>query len=316
MKVFLSGLALAATALLATAGPVVSGDWNNGGGGIKDYRGGGVPVPAPAPTAEYRSNWYLRGDVGIGFADDPTVKESGLRFGINDAPGSSGPEPFGLLPAWLSKDFDTSFTGGIGVGYYISKHLRTDVTLDVLGANSVTARGNFRYLAHQFRGNPLAWVPIDQVRGTTVFGTVVDKTELNSSALLFNFYADLFNRGPFTPYIGGGLGVAYTKAERNHQTTEFICDVNVDPLCLSRVARPGLSRIDNSHSVGLAAAAMAGIVYEISESTKLDFNYRYLYLADSKASLAFGSTNGIRSELEIGDQHQHQIRAGIRFDIN
>lgn len=314
MKVSLSRLALAATALVAIAGPAVSGDWNNGAGGIKDYRGGGVPVPAPAPVPEYRSNWYLRGDVGIGFSNEPSIKESGLEYGRLDSPGTTGPTPFGIMPAWFDKEFGTTFNGGVGVGYYWTNRFRTDVTVDLMGSNSVTAKGNYSYAAYQYSGAPATYGPVDAAAGRTIYGDVVDKTKLNSTAVLFNLYADLANGGPLTPYIGGGVGVAYTKAERIHQTNVFACDANNDPLCQSRVEQDGFKQSGNTHNVGLAAAATAGIVYDLTSSTKLDVNYRYLYLADSKAGLTF--TGGQKSSIEIGDQHQHQIRAGVRFDIN
>lgn len=313
MKASLSRLALAATALAAIAGPAVSGDWNNGAGGIKDYRGGGALVAAPAPIPEYRSNWYLRGDVGMGFASDPSVSEAGIQYGRFDAPGLSRPNPFGTMPAWFTKDFDTSFNGGVGVGYYWSSMFRTDVTVDLMGANSVTAKGSYSYTPHRFTGVPATYGP-DTTNGRQVIGTVVDKTELNSTALLFNAYADLARGGPLTPYIGGGVGLAYTKAERSHRTDEYLCETAVDPLCQSRTERSGYRLVDNSHSVGLAAAAMAGFAYDMTSSTKLDIGYRYLYIAGSKASLAFD--DGVKTVLDVGAQHQHQIRAGIRFDIN
>lgn len=43
----------------------------------------------------------------------------------------------------------------------------------------------------------------------------------------------------------------------------------------------------------------AGVVFDVSEITKIDLNYRYVYIGRVRA-----------------DIHEHQLGAGIRWDIN
>ena len=62
-------------------------------------------------TLRRPSSWYIRGDVGYGVFDRPTIIEEN-RFGLSDT------------------RIDDSWAIGGGVGYYFSKSVRADVTWD------------------------------------------------------------------------------------------------------------------------------------------------------------------------------------------
>jgi hypothetical protein len=57
----------------------------------------------------------------------------------------------------------------------------------------------------------------------------------------------------------------------------------------------------------------AGVVFDVSEITKIDLNCRYVYIGGVTANLG---VNGNASRVDIGDIHEHQLGAGIRWDIN
>lgn len=82
-----------------------------------------VAVPSAIPIAEYPS-WYLRGDIGWGFAESFDLNQNGAAISNPDA--------------------DDIFSIGAGFGYYFSDNVRGDVTAehrfdtDVTGTNVTT----------------------------------------------------------------------------------------------------------------------------------------------------------------------------------
>jgi len=103
--------------------------------------------------------------------------------------------------------------------------------------------------------------------------------------------------------------------------TETTCDPTVPGNCNSPVTRANYNGTVKSVTTTLAASLMAGVSYNIAANTKLDLNYRYLYVGGYDVNMNINRTQGVdttstSSTLKIGDQHEHQIRAGLRWDIN
>jgi hypothetical protein len=55
------------------------------------------------------------------------------------------------------------------------------------------------------------------------------------------------------------------------------------------------------------------VTYRISKVTSLDFNYRYLYVGGTDTSARI---YGYNSTINVAAQHEHYLRAGLRWDIN
>ncbi len=89
-----------------------------------------IPVPAPVPIPE-GFTYYLRGDIGWGFAGDPSFSERGAQYGLV-------PLSYGALSG-RGASTDDVFFGGIGAGAYLTPHLRGDITLDFRGAQEINA---------------------------------------------------------------------------------------------------------------------------------------------------------------------------------
>lgn len=322
------GLALA----LSFTMPAAAGDWNNGAGGIKDYGGvGGVPVPAPVPVPEYAAQWYFRGDLGIGFGANPATSRTGQPFGRTgpnanniDAPGpDAGPgRAFGYNDrgandevTWGSfldeREFSPSYMFGVGVGRYVTDRFRVDITGEYRGDYDAEARGSYSYAPHSADacGN---WCP-DATR--EIRGSVTDVNRVRSGLFMANGYWDLLQRGHFTPYVGAGIGFSLNENERSISGTEQDCTIGPPETCVTRATLSGSTK---SVTTTLAASLMAGVSYNIAANTKLDLNYRYLYVGGYNVNAMINSDNGAStaSTLKIGDQHEHQIRAGLRWDIN
>jgi opacity protein-like surface antigen len=313
-------LGLAAAAAIGT--PAIAGDWNYGAapGGLKDFRGTAVPVPAPAPVPVYAPQWYFRADVGVGIGSEPSVSQRGLQYGVVDPvtgrTDTPSGHPFGLggenfTSFFNNKDFDTRANYEIGFGRYVANGFRWDVTLGYTTTADVMMGGRYHYAEiDRFDPDPNNHGPT----GNFVDGEARDKTSLSTGTLLFNAYYDMQKWGRFRPYIGAGLGLAVHEARRTHRGVEAVCgDDGGNCHAAPANIRSAYSESATGYGVAFAAAATTGLVYNFDEYTSLDLNYRYLFTGSADVGL---TVNGNRSTVDIGGQHQHQIRAGLRWNIN
>ncbi len=274
-------------------------------GSSKDGIAHTVPVPAPVPIPDYGARWYLRADLAAGFMSaDPS--ESGIEYGDLYVPQDLT-SPFNT-GAFAHRDgSEAVFNFGGGVGYYWTSRFRTDLTIEGRTPADLSVGGDYSYTQND---NGLS----DQVDGTTR-----DKAKLTSGLVLFNAYWDFMPRERFTPYVGAGVGFAVNQLKRSFSNVEAICDGGALPVgddCFDDggSALRGDVADETANTVTFAAAAMAGFSYAITPVTMLDVNYRYLYMGGSDASLRVGDNN-TRSTFSTGDIHEHQIRAGLRFNI-
>ena len=296
-------LGLAIGIALMAAMPTVAlagGDYYAGSGSVKDY--GGTPVPAPIPVPMYDPVWYFRADVGVGFGDGPSGSESGMVFG-EAAHQYEAVHSFGA--GSINGDYDNAATFAVGVGYRWTDSFRTDLTAESLRDQNHSLAGSTR-ADLKFQGKHIpGYVESD----------VNDFTSVRGGALLLNAYYDLPARwGGFTPYVGAGLGFAMLGVDRTNTTTERVRD-NSPPkpgstsTQFSNLQSPAS---DSKNAMSLAAAVMLGTTYRISDVTELDFNYRYLYVDGVDATVL---VNHHSSTVDTGGASDHELRAGVRFNI-
>jgi opacity protein-like surface antigen len=161
-----------------------------------------------------------------------------------------------------------------------------DLTWDIRSQGTVTANATYAYE--------------DSATGTGGLGRVYDRTLFRSNVVLFNAYYDFQRLSAFVPYIGAGIGFSVNEIERTSRVEQF------GPVAFT------WSEYNRNHDVSLAAAAMLGVTYNLNPSIALDFNYRYMYIGGSEAAL---TVRGRDSQLSVGDIHEHQLRAGARFNV-
>ena len=146
-----------------------------------------------------------------------------------------------------------------------------------------------------------------------ILGDVTDTTTYRSSIFMANGYYDMSGFHRFKPYIGAGVGFSVNELKRSHRTDFSECDPVAQPDCSAPTPLGSYdARTDKSYTFSLAASLTAGVTYRISERTALDFNYRYLYVGGTDVSTAIGPHQSV---MDIDDQHEHYIRAGLRWDI-
>ena len=112
--------------------------------------------------------------------------------------------------------------------------------------------------------------------------------DVSSTALMANAYNDFHNQTAFTPYLGGGIGYAWSD----------MSDFGI-------AAIPNVLDDDDS---GFAWQLGAGVNYAINKMLSLSVDYRYLNTdIDVTSSAAAGSTG---SEV---DSDNHTVSFGIRY---
>ncbi|MGM0681277.1 MAG: outer membrane protein [Thermodesulfobacteriota bacterium] len=122
---------------------------------------------------------------------------------------------------------------------------------------------------------------LDQVSAYGVENVDVDG-DVESLALLANFYYDFINRTPFTPFLSAGIGYAKVKVS---DITGYQFDL----------------RSDDDYV--LAYQFGGGLGYDITEQVTLDIKYRYFSTSDPEFDIA---------ETEVVS---HNYYVGIRLNF-
>jgi opacity protein-like surface antigen len=247
----LAGLAV----LTLSAGSASAADLFGGkGGSIKD---GGYQTEI---VASRQAQWYVRGD---------------FSFAGNDIGGVFAPPTYQFSDVGIGRNW--SYGGG--VGYYFSKSVRGDLTLDARQTSKVTS-------AISYGNDP-----------------VMSEHGLRSTVGLANLYYDFDMRSHFTPYLGVGLGFASNKTN----------DGTVSASCAGcTFASEGATK------TSAAGALMAGFSAKVFDRVSLDAGYRFLYLGDAKTG-TFLTTSGTATtgapNINLQDLSAHEFRVGLRVDI-
>jgi opacity protein-like surface antigen len=150
--------------------------------------------------------------------------------------------------------------------------------------------------------------------------TYSDSFTSSNSTGLANLYADLPVSERFTPYIGAGIGYVrhQLKGRSFSRVTQCVDTSDCHPTLVD--AQPGAVVLNTTTTTTagginyqLAAALMAGFTYKVWDNTKLDIGYRWLHLQGTSYT---GRSPGLVENLKIPDQNIHEMRVGLRYDIN
>lgn len=223
--------------------------------------------------------WYLRGDIGVG-------AQNFRSFDFTQTNVSTG----GAWPAsWRidQKDIKDTFMVGFGVGYQWNYWLRFDIT------------GEYR-----------ADVKFKAVGSYTEFcpaGRCFDVYDGDHAAAVFltNVYFDLGTWWCLTPFIGAGVGTAYHR-------TAALSDGNF------QVGGFGYTNTDHANW-SFAWAAHAGLAYNVTNTFKVEFSYRYLNMGNADTAEVLcgasgcGTGGGPRAFYTLKGMDSHDFRIGMRW---
>ena len=293
---------------------------------------------------EVGSGWYLRGDLAYDVrrnlqdqfsALDPSVFRDGS---IGVPPGSA----FDFNSANID-DSDSDISGSIGFGYHFNDYFRADVNIGLLDSDKYNAVGylnpdpNFpqdygclgdltvETVTFDGAGNPVGEPTV--ISGNARQGCEVS-TSINNSAWngTVNGYVDLGTYAGFTPYIGAGVGLLYsrTKLKMNafcepdqfvgaiagfQQTTRTF-------QCIGDGGTPvgtpvTYTPIDlNESNYNLMYTLNAGVSYKFNENISLDVGYQYMSSPDF-TSYSISPAGLMRNE----GLDAHQVKVGFRYDL-
>tara|TARA_R110002126_G_scaffold164865_3_gene312712 strand:- start:2030 stop:2899 length:870 start_codon:yes stop_codon:yes gene_type:complete len=231
------------------------------------------PVAEQPHYGEMKSagGWYLRGDLGASWNS-----LRGIDYAVN---GGSN--------VFVSQKLKSNFSFGAGVGYQVTKRLRSDLTLDYLTKSD-------------FTGSTVG--DCAAAAGTGPDCTSRDIASFSAWSLLANTYVDLFTYGRVTGYVGAGLGASYVNWGDLSNTA---CETALLTNCDATVVHGG------SSGWRATAALMAGSSVKITCALSADVGYRYRYIAGGRMfQLAYGAGPGYAEAI-----HSHEGKAGLRYSF-
>ncbi len=199
------------------------------------------------------------------------------------APAALADNYFSLWGAYTDvKDFDfqvatgtinTDFDNGYGFGAAIGWRLR-----EVGTGNRLRAEAEVSYRSND--------VDTHKLNGGALAGSAGD---IESTAAMVNVLVDFSEQSSFSPYLGGGLGIAHIEADGF-----------------------GVTAIPNVVSEGesvLAFQVIVGASWDISQSTEIFGEYRYFATDDPKVQTS-AATGGVSTEIEY---QSNNVLLGVRF---
>ena len=298
--------AVAFATLAASAGVASAGGEVVYGNGVRQG-GVAVPVPVPVPVPEVSTGHYMRIDAAYSQGDVSKYK-------------STDPYVDGFRADSYLENFPRY---GLGFGYYFNNNLCGDIAIDQRNDVVSKGRGNRDYSIANAAGGTNATIAMrDSYRETSTDLASSNKdgfTSSNSTALA-NIYADLPVNDRFTPYIGASIGFVrhQLKGRDFTRTTTCMDTVDCDPATAGDQAgattlNSTVSTIAGGINYQLAAALMTGFTYKVWDNTKIDLGYRWLHL---QGASYVGRSPGLVETLKIPDQNIHEMRVGLRYDIN
>jgi len=241
-----------------------------------------MPMPyygdAPQEKVEFGTGWYIRGDAAYANASMPQISSDG-SIGNSNARVSTA-----------------SF--GLGFGYKFNNWFRADLTGDYRVPNRMSGNGRSQTCITQV-------TTINNFPTTTATDSCTPRvsSSVRQWDLLQNVYLDLGTWYGFTPYIGAGAGLSFTRASTS--VNWFMS--NSLPY---HVSTGGFyynwDYSTTSITYQFAWAAMAGAAYQLTDNAYIDVGYRYINLGRYNAVLNNGVAVSKRDDA-------HEFRVGVRY---
>lgn len=295
-------LGTAAMAVIFATGAYAGDLYGAGPGGYKDGVGG-IPVPAPIPVPDYTARYYFRMDAAYGWNDASALSTS---YSVPNAGYSD-------LLRW---DDGLSEFGryGIGFGMYVNSYFRADMTFE---------------MRNEYGGDTVVNNQLDQSNPNFDWErTTRDEIKVRDSLMMLNAYVDVPVSTRFRPYVGAGVGAAVHRYQRNFSNLVNCTALNLgatdcNPDQLGDQGTGTIASVDGDDkdwTFGFAGALMAGAVWDMTDNWKLDIGYRFLHLSSVDFTqrlngTADGSSSNLSSTVTIPDQNIHELRVGLRYDI-
>jgi opacity protein-like surface antigen len=247
---------------------------------------------------EVGSGWYLRGDVGYAFSDpfEHQIASNGATSFTNDS---------------------SLFTGSIGMGYHFNDYLRFELNGGILPTNSF---GDHALVPNGCAGTTNAAFPDGNGGFTIVPVAATQDCEASNNgsnkgySVMANGYVDLGTYVGITPYVGGGLGIAYNKYFKTQGARDCV-DVAPDSQsgaggfqCNDPAGYAGQE--DSEAQYNLAYSIGAGLSYRVTKNVSVDLGYEYFSIPSAKYVAYDGGAFNIHKGIDY-----QTVKVGIRYDL-
>jgi opacity protein-like surface antigen len=170
-----------------------------------------------------------------------------------------------------------------GIGYQFNSWVRADITGEYRAAASFKTAESYRYPP-----NPRGFNVVDG-KLKTVVG-------------LANVYVDLGTFWGITPFVGAGVGLA-------HHDMYGLIDTGFG------AAAGGIGTVGDKTKTNFAWALHAGLGYDVSQTLKLEFAYRYLNMGDAESGKlrCFGGGRCPDTVYKLKEVEAHDFKIGMRW---
>ena len=250
---------------------------------------GAIPAHAVGDDGKDRNDGSKQIGLYVGGKLGMSIEQfTGSKFGMKEG-GASFPPPFGDL-SWKDQLFgmgtykDTVFGGGVLLGYDFHKRFAVPIRVEL----DYTLRGkasdtNQRDLPFEYTS--LVYGDFSGVTSARM------KTSLTLQTLMANAWWDIFPEARFTPYVGGGLGVAFGRLKAT------VTDVE-----------EGDTLKTSDTFTNFAWSLGGGLAYDFNDNWTLDLGYRYIDAGDHKMTY-----NNDVNYVKIDRIETHDVMLGIRY---
>ncbi|WP_336485266.1 outer membrane protein [Methylobacterium nigriterrae] len=265
------------------------------------------PPPPIAPPVEVGGGWYLRGDVGASVYQAKNF----AAYGEKDASGR-------INERYYQNEVGGGAFAGVGIGYQFNPFLRGDITGEYRFSTGISGQHRYEYATGFFDGG-----------GNELRGRVDEQTRGNfdSAVVLANAYFDLGTWYGITPFVGGGVGVAFNHTsgfQKSGSVSEPTlvyayegCGCGPYPASIGGAAvynKTVSSYFRANTSANFAWALHAGLAYDVTPNFKVELAYRYLNLGSVKTGAGFdaccSTTVGYYKEKSL---EAHDVKIGLRY---
>ncbi|MDR2625242.1 MAG: acyloxyacyl hydrolase [Zoogloeaceae bacterium] len=143
--------------------------------------------------------------------------------------------------------------------------------------------------------------------GSTLDVGAYSKQRLKGQTLFTNVYWDFKNSSPVTPYLSGGIGVAFLKLKTD--------------LLLVTTPTDFYTGSERHSKTNFAWNIGAGVGWQLNKQLTLDAGYRYTDLGKISSGnykmflRGNPSTNVPTARQKADDIHQHQLSIGLRYSF-
>lgn len=254
------------------------------------------PPPPPPPPIEVGGGWYLRGDVGASIYTQPKLSTVAQPDAVN----------------YYNTDLAGGGFAGVGVGYQFNPWLRADVTGEYRFSAGLRANDRIDAKVPYTSADGLRQVTYDHTDETT-------NGNLSSGVVMANVYADLGTWYGVTPFVGGGVGVAFNHLSGFSDNSINLVkynDFDINSACNAVECQQGGASGGSYRAktqTSLAWALHAGLSYAVTPNLKLELAYRYLNLGQASTGVLNCFCGQTFAPIKVKEIESHDIKIGMRW---